>query len=89
MRFTPGAIIRSMSVRLGAAMALLAAVLLLTVTVTAEHRLRGADEHQAMSALAALSRSYAQELRTRLSAGELVVQTLTSADAGRDAANDV
>jgi diguanylate cyclase (GGDEF)-like protein len=75
-----------MSARLGAAMVSLAAVLLLTFTVGVERALHRADEHQSMTALAALSRGYAQQLRTRLSASELVVQTLTSTDAGADGA---
>jgi diguanylate cyclase (GGDEF)-like protein len=86
MPLTPGVFVPSMSARLGAAMGLLAAVLLLTVAVGAERALHSADERQTMSSVATLSRSYAQELRTRLSASELVAQTLTSADAGADGA---
>ena len=71
-----------MSRRLGVAMALLAAALLLVLALGAVHALREADERSAVSASTTLGRSYARELRTRLAASELVVQTVTSDDAG-------
>ncbi len=72
----------SMSRRLSVAMALLAAALLLVLALGAGHALREADERSAVSAATVLGRSYTRELRTRLAAGELVVQTVTSDDAG-------
>ena len=63
-------------------MALLAAALLLAVSLGTAHALRVADERAAMNTVATLARSYAHELRTRLTASELVVQTVTSEDAG-------
>ena len=82
MPLTAGAFSNSMSARLGAAMALLAAVLLLTVTVSTVQALRSADERQSLETVAALSRGYARELHTRLAASELVVQALAGEDAG-------
>ena len=64
------------------AMALLAAALLLAVSLGTAHALRVADERVAMNTVTTLARSYARELRTRLTASELVVQTVTSDDAG-------
>ena len=65
----------SLSRRLLAAMALLAAVLLLATAANAVRDLRVKDERQALEILATQSRSYASELRARLAASELVVQT--------------
>ena len=82
MPFTPGVFSLSMSRRLGVAMALLAGVLLLVVSLFAVHALGEADQHQTMNAMATLSRSYARELHTRLTASELVVEAVTGGDAG-------
>lgn len=71
-----------MTRRLGAAMALLVGVVMLAGAASAVHALRTADERHAMTAVAAMSRSYARELRTRLAVSESMIQTLTSADAG-------
>jgi microcystin degradation protein MlrC len=54
----------------------------LAVSLGTAHALRVADERAAMNTVASQARSYARELRTRLTASELVVQTLTSDDAG-------
>src|SRR5260221_2796146 len=72
----------SMSRRLGLAMALLATALLLVLALGAVHALREADERAQLRAATTLGGSYARELRTRLAAGELVVQTVTSDEAG-------
>ena len=82
MPIIPGIFPLSMSRRLGAAMALLAGVLLLAVSLFVVHALGDADERQTMYAVATLSRSYARELHTRLTASELVVQAVTADDAG-------
>ncbi|MBS0387278.1 MAG: EAL domain-containing protein [Proteobacteria bacterium] len=71
-----------MSRRLAAAMGVLALALLLSVALGTAHALRVADERTAMSTVTTLARSYARELRTRLTASELVVQSVTSDDAG-------
>ncbi|MDE2251317.1 MAG: EAL domain-containing protein [Gammaproteobacteria bacterium] len=71
-----------MSRRLGLAMASLAAALLLVQALGAVHALRESDQRAAVGAATMLGRSYAHELRTRLAAGELVVQTVTGDDAG-------
>jgi diguanylate cyclase (GGDEF)-like protein len=68
-------------------MALLSAALLLAVSLGTAHALRVADEQAAMNTVATQARSYARELRTRLTASELVVQTLTSGDAGSGGAD--
>ena len=82
MPLTTGIFSSSLSRRLMAAMTAFAAVLLLTASVTAVRDLRIAEERQALQAVATQSRSYARELRARLSASELVVQTLIDDDAG-------
>ncbi len=82
MPFTPGVFPLSMSRRLGVAMTLLAAALLLTVSLLVVRTLRDADQRQTMNAVVTLSRGYARELRTRLTASELVVQTVTAGDVG-------
>ena len=82
MPLFPASLSSSMSRRLGAVMTLLAAVLLLAGSISAARALRGADADHSLTAIAALSRSYARELGTRLAASETIVQTLTSEDAG-------
>jgi hypothetical protein len=72
----------SQSRRLIAAMAVLAAVLLLAAVASAVRDLRVSEERQTLDAVATQSRSYARELRARLAASELVVQTLVGDDAG-------
>jgi hypothetical protein len=72
----------SMSRRLGAAMALSCATLLLVVSLGTAHALRGANERAAMNTVSTQARGYARELRTRLGAGELVVQAVSGSDAG-------
>ena len=74
--------IRSMSRRLGAALTLLAALLLVTGSVGAVRVLQQTQERQMLRAVTVLSHSYARELRTRLTASESIVQTLSSDDAG-------
>jgi diguanylate cyclase (GGDEF)-like protein len=71
-----------MAARLAAAMTLLAVALLLAVSASTVQALRQADERQALDTVTVLSRAYARELRTRLAAGELVLQNLVSDDAG-------
>ncbi len=68
--------------RLAGAMAVLAAVILLVAVASTVRDLRITEERQTLDAVATESRSYARELRTRLAAGELVVQTLIGDDAG-------
>ena len=63
-------------------MTVLAAGLLLAAVASAVRDLRITEERQALDAVATQSRSYARELRTRLAASELVVQTLVGDDAG-------
>ncbi|HVN98672.1 MAG TPA: EAL domain-containing protein [Steroidobacteraceae bacterium] len=72
----------SMSKRLAMAMAVLASSLLLVTSLGTVHALRVADEQAAMGTVGTLARSYARELRTRLTASEQVVQSMTSGDAG-------
>src|SRR5579862_6229430 len=72
----------SLSRRLLAAMALLAAVLLLATAANAVRELRAKEQRQALETIATQSRSYASELRARLAASELVVQALVDDDAG-------
>ncbi len=61
---------------------MLAAVILLVAVASTARDLRITEERQMLDAVATESRSYARELRTRLAAGELVVQTLVANDAG-------
>ena len=72
----------SLSRRLLAAMTLLAVVSLLAVMVGVVRDLRAKEERQVLDTVATQSRSYARELRARLAASELVVQTLVDDDAG-------
>ena len=72
----------SLSRRLLAAMALLAVVSLLAGAVSAVREVRASEERQILDTVATQSRSYARELRARLAASELVVQTLVDDDAG-------
>ena len=72
----------SLSRRLSAAMALLAATLLLAAAASAVRDLRVTGEQQTLDAVATQSGTYARELRARLAASELVVQTLVGQDAG-------
>ena len=73
---------KSMAARLGAAMAVLAGVVLLTASLGVVQALRSADQRQALAAATVLGRSYASELRTRLIASEQVVQAVVDDDAG-------
>ncbi len=82
MPLTTGIFSSSQSRRLLGALAALASVVLLAATVSAVGELRAAEERQAVDAVATQSRSYARELRARLAASELVVQTLVGDDAG-------
>ena len=63
-------------------MALLAGVLLLAAAASAVRDLRNTEERESLDTVATQSRSYARELRARLAASELVVQTLVGDDAG-------
>ena len=72
----------SLSRRLIAAMTVLAGVLLLVAAASAVRNLQDTEEHQVLDTVATQSRSYARELRARLAASELVVQTLVGEDAG-------
>src|SRR5262249_37372730 len=65
-----------------AAMAVLAVVLLLATAGSAVHDLRMSTEQQALESVSSHSHSYARELRARLAASELVVQTLVADGAG-------
>jgi len=76
------AVFQSMTARLLAAMTLLAIAMLAVTSAGIVQVLRQADERTALEAVSVLSRTYARELRTRLAAGELVVQNLVSDDAG-------
>ena len=82
MPLTTGIFSSSLGRRLMAAMTVLAAALMLTAAASAARDLRIAEERQALEAVATQSRSYTRELRARLSASELVVQTLVGDDAG-------
>ncbi len=82
MPLTTGIFSSSQSRRLLGAMAVLAAVVLLVAAAGAVQDLRASEEHLALDAVATQSRSYARELRARLAASELVVQTLVGDDAG-------
>src|SRR6476659_3105064 len=82
MPVTAAAVFKSMAARLAAAMTLLVIVVLLAVSISTMQALRRADDKAALDAVTVLSRTYARELRTRLAAGELVVQNLVSDDAG-------
>ena len=72
----------SMSRRLGLSLALLTGVLLLAGSISAARALRNATERQTLDVVAILSRSYARELSTRLTASAMIVQALSSEDAG-------
>jgi diguanylate cyclase (GGDEF)-like protein len=82
MPLSPGLLSSSMSRRLALALALLAGVVLVASAASAVHVLRSADQRHNLDVLAGLSRSYARELRARLTASESIIQTLTSEDAG-------
>jgi diguanylate cyclase (GGDEF)-like protein len=82
MPLSAGVFSSSQSRRLIGAMAVLVAVVLLVAAAGAVRDLRTAEERQTLDALATQSRSYAREVRARLAASELVVQTLVGNDAG-------
>jgi diguanylate cyclase (GGDEF)-like protein len=82
MPLTAATMFQSMAARLAAAMTLLAIVMLLAVSASTVQALHEADQRAALDAVTVLSRTYARELRTRLAAGELVVQNLVGDDAG-------
>ncbi len=71
-----------MTWRLSLAMALLAAAILLAASVSVVHELRAASERQSATVAGELSRTFAREMRVRLSVAESIVQQLTSEDAG-------
>ncbi len=82
MPLTPGILASSLGRRLLIAMALVAIVVLLAAAGSAVRDLRVTAEQQTLEAVTTQSASYARELRARLAASELVVQTLVGNDAG-------
>jgi len=82
MPLTAGIFSSSQGRRLLGSMTVLAAALLLAAGASAVRDLRITEERQALDAVATQSRSYERELRARLAASELVVQTLVDDDAG-------
>src|SRR5258708_20164152 len=73
---------RSMTWRLSLAMALLAGAILLAAAASVVRELRAAGERQSATIAGELSRTFAREMRVRLSVAESIVQQLTSEDAG-------
>ena len=82
MPLTPGIFSSSLGRRLLIAMTAVAAGVLLAAVASAVRDLRVTAEQQTLQAVTTQSASYSRELRARLAASELVVQTLVANDAG-------